>query len=47
MIELKFLKELILIKRLHQKSVISVNNGIFQTEGSSFNRMYAINVMIY
>ena len=46
MIELTLLKELMLIKQVHQKSVIFATIGIFKTEGLSFNRMSAACVMI-
>ena len=36
MIELKFLKELMLIRQVHQKSVIFVTIGIFQIKGFKF-----------
>ena len=36
MIELTFLKELILIKQLHQKGVIFVTTGIFLIKGFKF-----------
>ena len=42
-----FLKELVLIKQLYQKSVIFVTICFFQTKDLSFNHMYAIVVMIY
>ena len=47
MIKLTFLKELILIKQMHQKNAIFVTFGIFQINDSSFNHKYAIDVMIY
>ena len=45
-IELNFLKELMLLKQMNQKSVICVTIGIFW-KGLSFNRIYAIDTMIY
>ena len=45
-IELTFLKELILIKHVHRKNVIFVTMRIFQTKDSCFNHMYAIDVKI-
>ena len=47
MIKLMFLNKLVLIKKAHQKSVIFATNGIFKIKGSSFNRMFAMDVMIY
>ena len=47
LIELAFLKKFMLIKQVHQKSVIFVTTGIFQTKGLNFNHLYAIDVMIY
>ena len=46
-IELTFLKELMLIKQVHQKSVIFVTVGISETIVSGFNQMSAINAMMY
>ena len=46
MIEITFLKKLMLIKQVHQNSVIFVTIGIFQTKGLRFNHMYSIDVMI-
>ena len=46
MIDLKFLKELIQIKLVHQKSVMFVTIVISKIKDLSFNHMYAINVMI-
>ena len=46
-IELTFLKEAILTKQVHQKSVIFVTIGIFEIIVLSFNQMSAVNVMIY
>ena len=42
-----FLKELMLIKQVHQKSVIFVTIGIFEITLLSFNQISAIDVMIY
>ena len=47
MIELTFLKELILIKQVHQKGVIFVTIGIFEIKGLSFNQMSSMYVMMY
>ena len=47
LIELTFLKELILIKQLHQKSVIFITIGISITKVLSFNQMSATDVLIY
>ena len=47
MIEFTFLKELVLIKLVCQKSVIFAITAIFETKGLGFNHMYAIDVMIY
>ena len=47
MIELTFLKELILIKQVHQKSAIFVTIGIFLKKGLNFKHMYVIDAMIY
>ena len=46
-IELMFLKESILIKQVHQKSVIFVTISIFETIVLIFNQMSAIGGMIY
>ena len=45
--ELTFLKELMLIKRVDQKSVMFATTRIFKAKGLSFNHMYAIGAMIY
>ena len=45
--ELTFLKELMLIKRVDQKSVMFVTARSFKAKGLSFNHMYAIGAMIY
>ena len=47
MIELTFLKELILIKQVHQKSVSFATTCISQIVFLSFNQLRAIDVMIY
>ena len=46
-IELTFLKELMLIKQVHQKSMIFVTFGISEIIVLSFNQMSVIDVMIY
>ena len=43
--ELTFLKELMLKKQVHQKSVIIVIIGISQIIVLSFNKMFALDVM--
>ena len=47
MIELTFLKELKLIKQVHQKSVMFVTIGISEIIDLSVNQMSAIDAMIY
>ena len=47
MMELTFLKELMLITQVHQKSVILATIGIFQIIVLSFNQMSAVGVIIY
>ena len=47
MTELTFLKELMLIKQMHQKSIILVILGIFWIIVLRFNQMSGIGVMIY
>ena len=47
MIESMFLKELILIKQVHYKSVVFVTTGIFGIKVLSFNQISAMGVMIY
>ena len=47
MIELMFLKELMLIKPVHQKSVIFVAISISSIIVLSFNKISAIDLMIY
>ena len=46
-IELTFLKELKLVKQVHQKSMIFVIIDVSQIIVLSFNQMPAIDVMIY
>ena len=46
MIELMLLKELMLIKKMRQKSVIFITIDIFQVIVLSFNQMTAVDVMI-
>ena len=46
MIELMLLKELMLIKKMRQKSVIFTTIDIFQVIVLSFNQMTAVDVMI-
>ena len=45
--ELTFLKELMLRKQVHQKSVIFATIGISQIKVLSFSEMYAKDAMIY
>ena len=47
MIELTFLKGLMLIKQGLQKSVKFVTTGIFEIIALGFNRISAIHVMVY
>ena len=47
MIELAFLKELMLIKQAHQKNAIFVTINIFKIEDLSFNCMFVMDVMMY
>ena len=47
LIELTFLKELMLIKLAHQKNVIFVNISILYIILLTFNQMSATDVMIY
>ena len=47
MIELTFLKELMLIKQVHQKSVMFPTIGTFQIIVFSFSQMSTIDGMIY
>ena len=46
MIELAFLKELVLIRQANHKSEIFVTIGIFYIKDLSFNHIYAIDVVI-
>ena len=46
-IELTFLKELMLIKQANQKSAIFVTIAVFQIKTLNFNKMSAIDAMIY
>ena len=47
MIELTFLKEVMLIKQLHQKSAMFVTIGISEIIVLNFNQVSVINAMIY
>ena len=47
MIELTFLKILILIRQFPQKNILFATIGIFQVKGLSFNQMSAMGVMMY
>ena len=47
MIELTFLKELMLLKQVHQKSVMFPTIGTFQIIVFSFSQMSTIDGMIY
>ena len=47
MIELTFLKELMLIKQANQKSAIHSIIGIFQIKAKSFSQMFAMDDMVY
>ena len=47
MIELTFLKELMLIKQVYQMSVIFATISIFKIQGLGFNWMPAMVVMMY
>ena len=47
MIELTFLKELMLIKQANQKSAIFVTIGTFHIKALSFNQMSVMDAMIY
>ena len=46
-IELTFLKELMLIKQVSQKSVIIATIGIFEIKRLSFSQITGINAMIF
>ena len=47
MIELTFLKELMLIRQGNQKKAIFVTIGIFQIKILNFNQLSAMDAMIY
>ena len=47
MIELTFLKELMVMKQVHQKSVMFVTIAISLISVLSFNQMSAIDFMVY
>ena len=47
MIELTFLQELILIKQMHQKSVLYLTMDISQIKALTFNEMLATDAMTY
>ena len=47
MIELTFLKKLIIIKQVYQKNVIFITIGIFYTKYLSFNSMSDTDVTTY
>ena len=47
MIELTFLKVLMLIRKAHQQSVLLVTIGIFLIKVLGFKKLFAMNVMIY
>ena len=47
LIELMSLKELMLLKQVHQKSAIFVTTVLFSIKGLSFNYMAVKNVMMY
>ena len=47
MIQLTFLKELMLIREMNQTSVIFVTIGTFKINRLSFNRMSAMGVIMY
>ena len=47
MIELTFLKKLMLIRQVNQKSVIFSTIGIFWFKGLSFNQMSAMDIMMH
>ena len=47
MIELTLLKKLMLIKQLHQMSVIFVTIGVLENRVLSFNQMLAVVAMTY
>ena len=47
MTEKTFLKKLMLIKQVHQRSVMFVTSGISQIMFLLFNQMFVIGAMIY
>ena len=47
MLELRFLRKLILIRQVNQKSAIFVITSIFQIKGLNFNQMSAMDAMTY
>ena len=47
MIELTFLKKLILVKQVQQKNVIFVTIVMFKIKGLSFTQVAAMDAMIY
>ena len=47
MMELTFLKELLLIRQVDQNSAILITIGIFQTKVLNLNQMSTMFVMIY
>ena len=47
MIELTFLKALMLIRRANQKTAIFVSTDIFSIKCLNFNQMSAMDAMIY
>ena len=47
MIEMLFLKELMLIRQPKQRIAIFVSIDIFSIKGLSFNHIYAIDVSMY
>ena len=47
MIELMFLKELMLIKQANQNNLIFVNIGFFQVKVLTFNQIFVIDFVIY
>ena len=47
MLELMFLKEVIVIKQVHQRSVIFVTTSLFLAKGLIFSHLCVIDAMIY
>ena len=47
MIELIFLKVLMLIRKVHLNSLLFVAIGVFQMKSSSFQKLFVMGVMIY